>query len=122
VVIRKGDGNGDGCGALGVGAGGAGSGHPPESGSGARQEGLMLVGAPGGSRGSETPGFAGIQWRASQMPPASSALLLPARLYQKAAVTILSAFLKLFILKLSWTIPTRHYDASRSHSAAPQAK
>lgn len=71
----------------------------------------MLVGAPGALRYSEMPVFAKIQWGASQMPPASPALFLPAQLHQKAAMTIFSVFLKLFFpffffLKLSWTMST----------------
>ena len=79
------------------------------------RERLMLVGAPGGLRCSETLGFARVWWGASQMPPASPALFLPARLYQKAAMTIFSAFLKLFFFsKLSWTMPRGHCDVSHT--------
>lgn len=117
MVPRKGGGNGDGCGTLGVGAGGAGSGHPWESGSGAGQG--------KGDAGGCTWGVTVLrnarirQSLVGSQPPASSPLFLPARLYQKAARTIFSAFLKLlyFFPKLSWPMPAGQCDTS--HSTSP---
>lgn len=95
------------------------------------RERLMLVGAPGALRYSETPAFAKIQWGASQMPPASPALFLPAHLHQKAAMTIFSVFLKLFSFFFSEALMVHahktlgcvpHYIPPHSHSAAPPAK
>lgn len=60
---------------------------------------LMLVGAAGGSQCSETPRFAGVWWGASQMPPATSLLFLPAWRYPKAAMAIFSASLKPFFFE-----------------------